>query len=75
MTMTMKYRKSTVEVFDLAVLEGDETISLPRWVLDYIRATPQARARGYLVLKPDNSVENYTEDALNQEFEIDKDSV
>jgi len=75
MTMTYKYRKTTVQVFDLAMLDGDDTVSIPRWALDYIRSQPQARARGYLVQRPDGSVANYTEDALNQEFEIDKDSV
>lgn len=75
MTMTYKYRKTTVQVFDLATLAGDDTVSIPRWALDYIRANPQARAQGYLVQRPDGSVANYTEDALNQEFEIDKDSV
>lgn len=76
MTMIYKYKQSTVEVFDLSILETEDTVSVPRWALHYIASGQTlGRSSGYLVKKPDNSISIYSEEELNKEFELDKDSV
>jgi hypothetical protein len=67
---TYAYRRTHVDAFDLTSLEGENTISIPRWVLNLITNGDLKDSRGdWAVKKPDGSIGFYSNVDFHQEFE------